>query len=141
MLQPPRLIHAALALLLFFPVANIAQTPPSPDQDAVELEHFPLTMENVTHFYESMHDLELLSKAHPEAVKGSTIDTEKHESVTVIASRLAAHPPPSFPPSPAATSRHASSPSRNSLTSAPPSPRPCRESWASTAPNWLPTCT
>ena len=70
------------ALMLLAACACVAHpSAPAGRNDAAELEHFVLTLDAVTHWYESMRDLEQLAKAKPGIA--SHFRGDKDESIAV----------------------------------------------------------
>lgn len=85
-----RSLTVVLALAFALPAApSLAQ---NGDADLVQLEHFTLTMDNITRFFETVNDLGSAAKADPTLKDKLSTDADKHENFTQIEARLSSQP-------------------------------------------------
>ena len=87
-----RPFRAFFPLLLCLSLVAAGQSPSGNARDLAELQHFPLTIEDVTHFYEAMHDLSQLQASHPAIARA--LDTGSRDTgVSILETRLSSEPP------------------------------------------------
>lgn len=62
------------------------------DKDALEVQHYTLTMPNVTRFWETFGSLAKVAKDHPELKDALETDADKHEDLAAIEKRVSSVP-------------------------------------------------
>ena len=69
---------------------------PAPAQsgtsDLAQLEHYTLSMDLLTRYFESLKDLAPVAKADPSLQDSLATDADKHESLAQIETRISSHP-------------------------------------------------
>lgn len=63
----------------------------STDKDMLQMQHYALTMPNVTHFWQTVGALGKVAKDHPELKDVLATDADKHEDLAAIEKRTASN--------------------------------------------------
>ena len=83
-------ITVVISLCALFTVTPSFGQPP--DKDLLELQHYTLTMPNVTRFWETFGSLAKMAKDHPEFKDALETDADKHEDLAAVEKRTASVP-------------------------------------------------
>jgi hypothetical protein len=81
---------SAVAVCTLF--TNLSASGQAPDKDLLEMQHYTLTMPNVTRFWETFGSLAKVAKDHPELKDALETDADKHEDLAAIEKRVSSVP-------------------------------------------------